>query len=89
MAAAVELQDGEDLSLGVGLVGERGVALLPQELPGADERLRVGELPPHDVAPLVQSDGEVCGRAHNASERIAEEFLRGEITIQNRKRGFK
>ena len=44
------------------------MALLPQELPRADERRRVLELPPHDVCPLVEPQGEVAPRADPVGE---------------------
>jgi hypothetical protein len=43
---SVEIEDDEDLLLGLLLGREGRVALLPQELTGAQERLRVLELPP-------------------------------------------
>mmetsp|Transcript_4792 Transcript_4792/g.11378 ORF Transcript_4792/g.11378 Transcript_4792/m.11378 type:complete len:265 (+) Transcript_4792:962-1756(+) len=56
----VQLEDGQDLLLGLAPVGERRVSLLPEELARADERGRIGELPAHDVAPLVELQGEVA-----------------------------
>ena len=38
----------------------RGVAFLPEELTGAQERHRVFELPADDVVPLVETQGEVA-----------------------------
>ena len=64
----VEVQDLADLVLGLLAGPEGGVALLPQELPRADERRRVLELPPHDVCPLVEPQGEVAPRADPVGE---------------------
>ena len=42
---SVEVEDGHHLLIGLWFGGERRVALLPEELAGAQERLRVLELP--------------------------------------------
>mmetsp|Transcript_86091 Transcript_86091/g.251888 ORF Transcript_86091/g.251888 Transcript_86091/m.251888 type:complete len:430 (+) Transcript_86091:1041-2330(+) len=60
--AAVEVQDVEHLLLGGGLLGKGGVALLPEELPRAQEGRRLLDLPPHDAAPLVQLHRQVSVR---------------------------
>mmetsp|Transcript_6675 Transcript_6675/g.22987 ORF Transcript_6675/g.22987 Transcript_6675/m.22987 type:complete len:376 (-) Transcript_6675:559-1686(-) len=56
----VEVQDVQDLGVGLRLGSKGGVALLPQELPAPDEGGRVLELPPDHVAPLVQAQRQVA-----------------------------
>ena len=75
--ARVVVQDLQHLLLRLLLRRERAVALLrlggiprfhlPEELPRADERRRVLELPPHDVRPLVQTQRQVAVPADPAS----------------------
>ena len=57
--AAVEVKNVEYLLVGLLLGEECGVALLPEELARAQERLRVLELPAHDRVPLVKLKREV------------------------------
>mmetsp|Transcript_93708 Transcript_93708/g.264499 ORF Transcript_93708/g.264499 Transcript_93708/m.264499 type:complete len:244 (+) Transcript_93708:1159-1890(+) len=53
------------------------VALLPQELAGAEERRRLFHLPTYDAAPLVQPDGKVAMGLHPVGEgRIHGGFAR-------------
>ena len=56
---AVVLEDLEHLLVGLGLGQVCGVALLPEELAGTEEGLRVLELPPDDGVPLVQLQWKV------------------------------
>ena len=55
----IEVQDLQHLLLGFWQGGKGGVALLPQELAGADEGRRVLELPAHHIRPLVQPQRQV------------------------------
>jgi hypothetical protein len=41
-----------------------GMALLPQELSGSNERSRVLELPTHDISPLVKAKGQISVRVN-------------------------
>ena len=55
----VQVQDLIHLLLSLRLGGKGCVALLPQELAGADEGRRVLELPAHHICPLIQAQGQV------------------------------
>ena len=66
--SCVQFQDLPDLVLGLFLGAEGRVPLLPEELARADERRRVLELPPHDVGPLVEPEGQVAPRADPVGE---------------------
>src|SRR5215212_7308805 len=60
------------------LLGHRmdGVAFLPEELGGAQERAR-DLLPAHYVAPLVDKDGQVAVALHPVAVELADDALRG------------
>src|SRR5690606_12612504 len=55
--------------------GVGGVALLPEELRGAQERPGT-ELPPHHAAPLVVEEREVAVALHPLAVELTEERLR-------------
>lgn len=59
---SVELENVEDFLVSIGLVEEGGVAFLPEELSGTEERLRVLEFPSNDRVPLVELEREVSVR---------------------------
>lgn len=59
---AVEIEDVSDFLIGFGAGEVRGVALLPEELACAEERLGVLELPTDDGVPLVEFEGKVAVR---------------------------
>ena len=56
------------------LGGVRGVALLPEELAGAQEHTRA-QLPAHDVGPLVQQQGQVAVALHPLGHELADDRL--------------
>ena len=49
----IELENVHDLPSCILLIGMRGVALLPEEFSGSNERRGVLEFPPHYIGPLV------------------------------------
>lgn len=59
---SVELKNVEDFLVSIGLVKEGGVAFLPEEFSGTEERLRVLEFPSDDRVPLVELEREVSVR---------------------------
>ena len=73
----VEVEDLPDLDCGLlqGRVG--GVAFLPEELAGPEEGGRVLELPPDDVAPLVELEGQVPVAPDPLGEGRVHDGLRG------------
>ena len=88
--AGVQLEDLEHLLLRLAPTGERRVALLPQEFPGPQERRRMLELPAlqstghtvaygsgtdHDIAPLVQTDGQIAMRLNPFGEARVHDRL--------------
>ena len=61
---------------GVGLRGVGGVALLPQELAGAQEQAGP-QLPAHDVGPLVQEQRQVAVALDPLGHVLADDRLAG------------
>ena len=57
-------------------VGVGGVALLPEELGGAQEEARA-QLPAHDVRPLVQQQRQIAIDCDPLRHLLAEDRLRG------------
>ena len=57
------------------LRGEGGVALLPEELAGADEGRGVLKLPAHHVCPLVQPQRQVPVAAYPLRAQCTEDTL--------------
>ena len=60
----------------VGLGGVRGVALLPEELAGAQEEAGP-QLPAHDVGPLVQQQRQVAVALDPLGHELADDRLAG------------
>ena len=56
--------------------GVRGVALLPQEFGGPQEKPRP-QLPPHHVRPLVQQQRQITVALHPLAHVLADDRLRG------------
>ena len=54
--------------------GVGGVALLPQELGGAQEQARA-QLPAHDVGPLVEQQRQVAVALHPLGHELADDGL--------------
>eukprot|EP01137_Pigoraptor_chileana_P007188 Opistho-2@52440 len=63
----IQLKNLQHFHIGLGLCGKGSVALLPEELARADKGRRVLELPPHDIAPLIELEREVPVRLNPLS----------------------
>ena len=72
---AIDVEHLQRLGHGLVAVGVRGVALLPEELRGAQEQARA-HLPAHDVGPLVDEQRQVAIALDPALERVADDRLR-------------
>ena len=72
----VDVQHPAGLLERLGLGGVRRVALLPEELGGAQQHPRA-ELPADDVAPLVDQQRQVAVGVDPLGERVADDGLRG------------
>ena len=70
------IEDHKRFGLGLGLGGMDGVAFLPEELGGAQERAGA-HLPTHDVGPLVDQDGQVAVRANPFGVEVTDDGLGG------------
>jgi hypothetical protein len=70
----VEVQRGHHLRDRTGLVGVRGVPLLPEELRGAQEQPRA-QLPAHHVCPLVEQQRQVTVADDRLRRRPHDERL--------------
>ena len=68
--------DAHRVRAGVGLGGVRGVALLPEELAGAQEEARP-QLPAHDVGPLVEQQRQVAVALDPLGHELADDRLAG------------
>ena len=73
--ALVDVEHLERLFLRLFLGGVDGVALLPEELRGAEEEAGP-HLPAHDVGPLVDQDGQVAVALHPLGVGVADDRLR-------------
>ena len=77
MTASVDVgEDPQGVVAGVGLGGVGGVALLPEELGGAQEQPGP-QLPAHDVGPLVDQQREVPVALHPLGEVAVDDGLAG------------
>ena len=72
---AIDLEHLQRLGHGIVAVGVRGMALLPEELGGAQEQARA-HLPAHDVGPLVDEQRQIAIALDPALEGIADDRLR-------------
>ena len=70
----VEVERHQRLAHRVGLVDVGGVALLPEELRGAQEHPRP-QLPPHDVGPLVEQQRQVAVAGDPLGHELADDGL--------------
>ena len=70
------VQDAQGVGAGVVLGGVGGVALLPEELGGAQEDPGP-QLPAHDVGPLVDEQGQVAVALHPLGEERVDDRLAG------------
>jgi hypothetical protein len=72
--ARVKIETELHLGNRLGLVGVRGVPLLPEELGGAQEHPRA-QLPAHDVGPLVEQQRQIAVRADPLGHHLADDGL--------------
>ena len=70
------VEDPRRVRVRVGLGGVRGVALLPEELAGAQEEARP-QLPAHDVGPLVEQQRQVAVALDPLGHELADDGLAG------------
>lgn len=59
---SVELENVENFLVSICFVEEGGVAFLPEEFSGTEERLRILEFPSDDRVPLIELEGEISVR---------------------------
>ena len=75
--SAVQVESLHNHNVGIVMTDMGRVALLPEELPSAKEGSRVLELPPNDVGPLIELEGQVAMALDPVREGGVHDGFRG------------